>query len=270
MIFEDQRWRGLTVLVQLIKTGITIAVAYIVYRFLYESILRATKRLGKELRMKNTLRTILLTIALVIALMVVLDIWQVNLFPYLTALGIGGIAIGFAVQEPLSNFISGLLVIFTGKLLENDVVEIDGIVGVVEVINYNHTVLRTFDGKRVLIPNKQVWNQRLINYWPTNIRRFTMKVSVSYGSDLVKVLNVLRKCIDEEPLVEKSPEVSNAIVFAGFSSSSIDFDVHFWIRRENYFDALNSLANRIKRELEANGIVIPFPQLDVRIKERVV
>ncbi|WP_031502572.1 mechanosensitive ion channel family protein [Pseudothermotoga hypogea] len=260
----------MTVVIRLIKTAITVAVAYGAYRFLYASILKGAERLGKELRMKNTLRIILLTITFVIALMVVLGIWRVNLLPYVTALGIGGIAVGLAIQEPLSNFISGLLVIFTGKLHENDVVEIDGITGIVEVVNYNHTVLRTFDGKHVLVPNKQVWNQRLINYWPTNVRRFTLKVSVSYGSDLEKVLEILRKCIEEEPFVEKSPERSNSIVFAEFGSSSIDFNVNFWVQRQNYFDALNSLANRIKRELEANGIVIPFPQLDVHIKERVV
>lgn len=258
------------VLIQLIKTGITLVVAYIVYRLIYGGILRVTRKLGKEMRMKNTLRTVLLTIILVIALMVVLDIWRVNLVPYLTALGIGGIAVGFAVQEPLSNFMCGLLVIFTGKLLEGDVVEIDGISGTVEVINYNHTVLRTFDGKRVLIPNKQVWSQRLIHYWPTNVRRFELKVSVSYGSDLAKVLEVLKKCLDEEPLVEKSPELANVIVFNGFGASSIDFNVLFWVQRQNYFDAVNSLAQRIKRELESNGITIPFPQLDVHIKERVI
>ncbi|KUK02727.1 MAG: MscS Mechanosensitive ion channel [Thermotoga sp. 50_1627] len=258
----------MAVIVKLIKTAITVAVAYGAYRLLYVTILRGAEKLGKELRLKNTLRIILLTIASVIALMVILDIWQVNLLPYLTALGIGGIAVGLAIQEPLSNFISGLLVILTGKLRESDVVEIDGITGIVEVVNYNHTVLRTFDGKHVLVPNKQVWNQRLTNYWPTNVRRFTLKVSVSYGSDLEKVLEILTKCIEEEPLVEKSPERSNSIVFAEFGPSSIDFNVNFWVQRQNYFDAFNSLANRIKRELEANGIVIPFPQLDVHIKER--
>ncbi|KAF2958290.1 mechanosensitive ion channel protein [Thermotoga sp. Ku-13t] len=258
----------MSVPIQLIKTAATFAVAYIVYRLLYGAILKVATKLGKEMRIKNTLRTILLTIILVIALMVVLDIWQVDLVPYLTALGISGIAVGFAVQEPLSNFICGLLVIFTGKLHENDVVEIDGISGTVEAINYNHTVLRTFDGKQVLIPNKQVWSQRLIHYWPTNVRRFELKVSVSYESDLAKALEVLKKCLDEEPLVEKSPELSNVIVFGGFGASSIDFNVLFWVQRQNYLDAVNSLAQRIKRELEANGITIPFPQLDVHIKER--
>lgn len=257
-------------ILQLVKTAITIVIAYVLYKFIYSTIMKASEKLGKELRMKNTLRIILLTITVVVALMVILDIWQVNLLPYLTALGIGGIAIGFAVQEPLSNFISGLLVLLTGKLHEQDVVEIDGISGVVDMIHYNHTVLRTFDGKRVLIPNKQVWNQRLINYWPTNVRRLSMKVSVSYDSDLAKVLEILKKCLEEEPLVEKLEDRSNAIVFSGFGQSSIDFDVLFWIKRENYFDAVNSLANRIKREFEANGITIPFPQLDVHIKERVV
>lgn len=255
--------------IALIKTAITILVAFLVYKFIYNAAIKTADILGRKMKMRNTLRTVLATLIGLVAILVIMDIWQVSLLPYLTALGIGGIAIGFAVQEPLSNFISGLLVILTGKLHDDDVVEIDGIVGTVEMINYNHTVLRTFDGRQVLIPNKQVWNQRLINLWPSDVRRFSMKVSVSYGSDLAKVLEVLKKCLEEEPLIEKSG-VTNAILFSGFASSSVDFELLFWIKRKNYFDAINSLARRVREELEANGIVIPFPQLDVHIKERAV
>lgn len=255
-------------IVTLIKTAIAIVVAFLVYKFIYNAAVKAADRLGKRIRMRNTLRTIFATLIGLVTVLVIMDIWQVSLIPYLTALGIGGIAVGFAVQEPLSNFISGLLVLLTGKLREEDIVEIDGIVGTVEMINYNHTVLRTFDGRQVLIPNKQVWNQRLINHWPSDTRRFSMRVSVSYNSDFAKVIEILKKCLEEEPLVEKS--CANVILFSGFASSSIDFEVLFWVRKENYFDAINALAKRIKKEFEENGIVIPLPQLDVHIKGRIL
>lgn len=253
--------------VQIIQSVVLVVVSYTIYRVLYGVIIKSTEKLGKEFKMKNTVKLLLGTIIALIALMVFLNIWRISLLPYLTAFGVTGFIVGLAFQEPLSNFMSGILVLLTRKLKEGDVIEIDGTAGVVEIINYNHTVLRTFDGKSVIIPNKQVWSGKVTNYWPGPVRRVSMKVSVAYNSDLSKVLGILKKCIDDEPLVEKQ-SVSNSIVFSSFSSSSIDFDVLFWVKRENYFDALNALAQRIKREFESQGITIPFPQIDVHLKGR--
>ncbi|MFN3283380.1 MAG: mechanosensitive ion channel family protein [Pseudothermotoga sp.] len=254
-------------IIQIVQSVVLIVVSYVVYRVLYGIIIKSIEKLGKEFKMKNTVRLILGTIVALIALMVLLNIWRISLLPYLTAFGVTGFIVGLAFQEPLSNFMSGILVLLTRKLKEGDVIEIDGITGKVEVVNYNHTLLKTFDGKSVIIPNRQVWSQKVTNYWPGPVRRVSMKVSVSYNSDLSKVLGVLRKCIDDEPLVEKQG-VSNFVAFSGFSSSSIDFDVLFWVKRENYFDAINALAERIKKEFETQGITIPFPQIDVHLKGR--
>lgn len=254
-------------IIQILQSVVLIAVSYVVYRIFYRVIIKSFEKLGKEFKMKNTIRLVLGTTVVLVALMVFLNIWRISLLPYLTAFGITGFVVGLAFQEPLSNFMSGILVLLTRKLKEGDVIEIDGTAGTVEVVNYNHTVLRTFDGKHVIIPNKQVWNQKVTNYWPGPVRRVSMKVSVDYSSDLSKVLEVLRKCVDDEPLIEKEG-VSNFVFFSSFSSSSIDFEVLFWVKRENYFDAINALAQRIKRDFEIQGITIPFPQIDVHLKGR--
>lgn len=252
---------------QIIKSVVLVAIAYTVYRVSYTLIFKSIQRFGKEFRMKNTVKLILGTITALISLMVLLNIWRISLLPYLTAFGVTGFVIGLAFQEPLSNLMSGILVLLTGKLKEGDVIEIDGTSGTVEIVNYNHTVLRTFDGKSVIIPNKQVWNTKVTNYWPGPVRRLSMKISVSYDSDLSKVLEILQKCIDEEPLIEKQG-VSNSVVFSGFGDSSINFEVLFWVKRENYFDALNAFSRRIKREFDQQAITIPFPQIDVHMRGR--
>ncbi|MEJ5229739.1 MAG: mechanosensitive ion channel family protein [Pseudothermotoga sp.] len=252
---------------KIIHSALLILISYGIYRLLCRFTIKSIQRMSKEFRMKNTVRLVIGTIVLLIGLMIFLNIWEISLIPYLTAFGVSGLVIGLAFQEPLSNFVSGILVLLTGKLREGDVVEIDGTSGTIEVVNYNHTVLKTFDGKKVLIPNRQVWGTKVTNYWPGPVRRLTMKVSVSYSSDLPKVLEILKRCIDEEPLVEKK-DVSNFIVFNSFANSSIDFDVLFWVKRENYFDAINALSQRIKREFDKEGIEIPFPQIDVHMKGR--
>ncbi len=252
-------------LMNLTKTAVTLVIAYFLYKFLLKIVYGLSQKLRKELRLKNTMRLILGLFVSLVTLMVILSIWRVNLLPYLTAFGISGLVIGLALQEPLTNFISGLLVLITGKLTEGDVVDIDGVSGVVEVVHFNYTVLRTFDGKKIVIPNRQVWSSRVTDFWPGPIRRLSMAVSVSYNSDIEKVVKVLQRCIESEPLVVKE-NVTNEVAFIGFGNSFVDFEVRFWVKRESFLETQIALANRIKREFEREGIEIPYPQLDVHLK----
>ncbi|AEH51046.1 mechanosensitive ion channel family protein [Pseudothermotoga thermarum] len=255
-----------SILVNLVKTLLTCVISYAIYKMLLRLFYELSYKFRKELKLKNTIRLILGLLVGLIALMVILNIWQVNLIPYLTAYGVAGVVIGLALQEPLVNFFSGLLVLVTGKLSEGKVVDIEGTTGTVEVIHFNYTILRTFDGRKVIIPNRQVWNSKVIDFWPDSVRRVSIKVGVPYDSNIEKVVQILKKCIEEEPLVVKE-NVTNFVDFSAFSSSSIDFEVFFWVRRESFFEAKISLANRIKQELEKEGIKIPYPQLDVHIKK---
>lgn len=250
---------------KLFLTAVVVAAAYLIYKVIVVSINQAFKRLKRPLTMPNTLRTIIGSIVAVIALMIVLDFWGVSVTGLAASLGIGGIIIGLALQEPLSNFTSGILLLLSGAIKEGDTVGISGISGTVESLTVNHTVLRTFDGKKVLIPNRTVWGEILTHYWPSSIRRVELKVGVSYDSDMEKVIEVLNRCLEEEELVEKDP--APYIVFDGFNSSSIDFILRFWVKRENYFGAQMNLAIRIKKAFAEEGIEIPFNQLDVHIKK---
>lgn len=255
-----------TILIQGIESAIVIAVSYWIYRLLYGTLKKTARRLGRELKMPNTIRVILGLIIAVIAVMVLLQIWNIDLLPYLAAFGVTGIIIGLALQDPLANLISGFLVLITGKLKEGDVVDVEGTSGVVNAVQVNHTALRSFDGKSVLIPNRQVWNGKVTQFWPGPVRRLSMKVGVSYSSDLKKVLELLSKSLEEEPLVEKEG-VSNFVTFVGFGDSSIDFQLLYWVKRENYFAAQKALALRIKHNFDENGIEIPFTQIDLHMKD---
>ncbi len=254
------------VMLNLVKTSLTLIISYIIYKTLLKVVYDISHKLRKELRLKNTMRLILGLLIGLVALMVILNIWEVNLIPYLTAYGIAGVIFGLALQEPLSNFISGLLVLITGKLAEGEIVAIDEAIGIVEVIHFNYTVLKTFDGRKVIIPNRQVWNSRVTNFWPDSVRRVSLKISVSYDSNIEQVARILKNCVEKESLVVKEG-VTNLVDFSAFGASSIDFEVLFWVRRETFFEAKIALANRIKEEFEKEGIKIPYTQIDVHLKK---
>ncbi|MCD6450021.1 MAG: mechanosensitive ion channel family protein [Thermotogaceae bacterium] len=247
-----------------IVTVIIFAVAYFIYRLIVEAILRTAKRLKRPITMPNTMKTIIGVLILLIALMVVLDFWGKSFTALAASLGIGGIVIGLALQEPLSNLISGMFLLLSGAIREGDTVNIADYSGTVRAINVNHTIIETFDGKKVMIPNKTVWSSSLMNYWPSTKRRIDLDIGISYNSDMKKAVEVLNKCLNEVDLIEKEP--APFVVFTGFDNSSINFQVKFWVRRENYFDAQMALAIKIKEEFDREGIEIPFPQVDVHMK----
>ncbi len=246
-----------------IITGILYAVAYFLYRFLSASILKWSAKIKRPVKMPNTLKMIVGVIVFLLATMAVLDMWGKSFTALVTSLGISGIIIGLALQEPLSNLAAGFLLLMSGTIKEGEAVEISGIGGTIRSINVNHTVIDTYDGKRVHIPNKTVWGEIVTKSWPREVRRMDLIVGVSYGSDLEKVIEVIKRCLDEEPTVEKEP--SPAIAFEGFGSSSIDFRIRYWIKRENYYSSKLNLALRIKKTFDEEGIEIPFTQLDVHM-----
>ncbi|MDK2885989.1 MAG: small conductance mechanosensitive channel [Thermosipho sp. (in: thermotogales)] len=252
---------------EILLSVITLVVGYILYKYLVKILQKSLKALGKDLKAPKTVQFLIGIVITVFVILILLSIWDVDLLPYITGLGISSIVVGLALQEPLANFVSGLLVITTRKLFEGEAVDVNGISGMVEEIKINHSHIRTFDGKLVLLPNKSVWSGTVTKFWPGPVRRVTMDVGVSYDSDLETVVKLLQQAIEEEPLVVKEG-VSNFIAFKQFGSSSIDFTVYFWVERSSYFDAVNALALRIKKIFDEKGIEIPFTQIDVHVKNQ--
>ncbi len=254
------------VIIKIILSAATVVVAYFLYKIVLTTLERTLSKLKQPKKMPGSLKTIIGSIIALIALMVVLGFWNISIAGLAASLGIGGIVVGLALQEPLSNFVSGMFLLLSGAVKDGDTVDISGTSGTVETITVNHTVVRTFDGKRVMIPNKTVWGETITHFWPSNIRRLEMTIGVAYDSDLEKVIRVLEESLQEEETIEKEP--APFITFEGFGASSIDFKVRFWVRRENYFDSRMNLALRIKKKFDENGIEIPFNQLDVHLKDK--
>ncbi|MFO7881431.1 MAG: mechanosensitive ion channel family protein [Kosmotogaceae bacterium] len=247
----------------LISLGIFIG-AVIISKIVFKIVDKSYKQKGKELSSPNTLKLVLNIVFIALAIMIILSVLFNNLLPTLTGLGIGGIVLGFALQKPLENAISGIFLLIGRNLKEGDVVKIGDTIGVVEIVNINHTYVNTFDGKRILIPNTMIWSNPITHYWPTNIRRMEISVGIPYGIEVSTALSILQSVIEEEPLIVKE-NANNIVAFNGFGSSSIDFTLYFWFNRSNYWEVQNAVSSRIYDQLKKNGISIPFPQLDLHV-----
>jgi small conductance mechanosensitive channel len=219
----------------------------------------------------SIISTIIYLVILFIGLFVALGI--LNLDKTVTSLlagaGVLGIALGFAFQEIAANFVSGLVIAFREPYRIGDIIEIQSYKGRVERINLRTTVITTFDGLNVFVPNKTMFTEPLINYTLTSKRRVELRVGVSYGDDLEQAESLIKEACADAPgrLNDKNIDV----YYEKFGDSSINLIVFIWIEYpgdEYYLRARHYAIVQIKRIFEENKITIPFPirTLDFGIK----
>lgn len=187
----------------------------------------------------------------------------------LAGAGLLGLGLALAFQDIAANFISGVFISLRKPFRPGDIVQLENYMGKVEEINLRDTVLRTFQGQLVILPNKDVFQNPIENFSMLGKRRFDLTIGVSYGDDLEKVRRVTLDAVSDLPNL--SEEDSPSLYFREFSDSSITLVVRMWIKSAEQKDYLQggSLAiERIKKAYDENGIMIPFPirTLDFGIK----
>lgn len=180
-----------------------------------------------------------------------------------SALSVG---IGFGLQNLTNNLISGLIIAFEKPINLNDIVEVGGQTGKMKSIGIRSSVITTWDGADVIIPNGDLLSNQLVNWtMGSNRRRFELDLGVAYGSDLEKVTLIIKKVLSSHDLVLKNPEPM--VWLTKFNDSSIDFAIKFWVPHFNFGnDVKNDIIIAIDIAFKANGIEIPFPQQDLHIR----
>ena len=194
---------------------------------------------------------------LVVVLATMLGKFGVNLGAALGAAGIVGIAVGFAAQTSLSNVISGFFLLAEKPFVIGELIEVDGVTGVVDNIGMISASIRTLDNRSVRIPNETLVKSKVINITRNPIRRYDLSVGVSYSEDIGKVMRVLRETAEKNPLCLDEPEP--LVLFVGFGASSIDFLLGVWMVKSDYLTVRNSIAHQVQLAFEREGIEIPFP-----------
>ena len=172
-----------------------------------------------------------------------------------------GVALGFASQTVVSNFLSGIFLYLDKPFKPGDPVEVDGVGGVVMDITVFSTRIRTWDGVVTRLPNSKVFDATIRNYTGNVVRRVEYKVGISYDSDIGKAIDVIMRVLEEHPLVLEEPEPQ--VFVEDLGDSAVVLSVRFWAPSSHWFQARMELLRRIKEALDAAGIEIPFPQLVV-------
>jgi potassium efflux system protein len=174
------------------------------------------------------------------------------------------LGIGFGLQTIVNNFVSGLILIFERPIQVGDTIETTNHFGRVKRIGIRASIIYTYDGAEIVVPNGDLIAKEVINWTRTDeIRRAEVVVGVAYGTDPEAVLEILLRVAEEHSKARKYPEPKAQMI--NFGDSSLGFRLRCWTPIDDWIDLVSDLHVAINRELKAAGITIPFPQRDLHV-----
>jgi len=221
-----------------------------------------------QLELSQLLRSMIVSISrnivLIIGILLGLSQVGISLGPVLAGLGVAGFVIGFALQDSLSNFASGMMILSYRPFDVGDVVEAGGVFGKVSHMSLVNTTIMTFDNQTLVVPNNKIWGDVIKNVTSQRTRRVDLVFGISYSDDIPGTEALLREILaaDERVLTDPEPMVR----LNELADSSVNFIVRPWVKTEDYWDVYWDVTREVKLRFDEADVSIPFPQTDVHLK----
>ena len=241
-------------------------IVFILFFFAARWLKLLVKRLTRRHRQARNLGLVLgrlaqgivILIGLFVALSIVIPTFRAG--DLVQLLGISGVAIGFAFRDILQNFLAGILILLTEPFQIDDQIVFKDFEGTVENIETRATTIRTYDGRRIVIPNSELFaNSVTVNTAYEN-RRLEYDVGIGYGDDIDQAKQLMLEAVHSVEVVLKDPAPD--VLVMELAESSVNIRVRWWIkppRRADSLDARDRVLTAIKNKLTAHGIDLPFP-----------
>lgn len=244
---------------------LTAIVVFLVGKLIVNALNRLVARILEKRHVDTSVKTflksltnILLTIILIISVIGALGI---NTTSFAALLASAGVAIGMALSGNLQNFAGGLIILLFKPYKVGDLIESQGVIGVVSEIQILHTIITTADNKVIYIPNGSLSSGVVINYSNKDTRRVEWTVGVEYGEDYTKVEQTVRDILAADSRVLTTPEPF--IVLSALDASSVNVMIRVWVKSSDYWDVYFGINKKIYAVFNEKGIGFPFPQLTV-------
>lgn len=246
--------------------SILLAIAiFIVGRFLISLINRVLASMLERRKVDQGVQSflksfvnILLTILLILTVVSALG---VNTTSFAALLASAGVAVGMALSGNLQNLAGGIIILLFKPYRVGDLVEAQGVIGVVNEIQIFHTILLTADNKVIFVPNGSLSSGNIVNYSKQDSRRVDLTIGVEYGQDIDKVRQTLLDIFAADTRIKQDP--APFIVVGELASSSVDIVIRVWVDAADYWSVYFGLNETIYNEFNKRGIGFPFPQIQV-------
>ncbi|UUO23175.1 mechanosensitive ion channel [Colwellia sp. M166] len=251
-----------------IKLIVAIAIVFIgkfIANMVRRGVVKVMRHKGMDDAIISFISSLLYGMLFFIVIVAAISHLGFNTTSLVAIVGAAGLAIGLALQGSLSNFASGVLLIVFKPFKSGDFIEVSGVAGIVEKILIFSTELRTGDNKTVIIPNGSITSGTITNYSTKPTRRIDLIIGVSYDADLAKTKALLLKLVSADQRVLKDQAITVGV--SELADSSVNFVVRPWVKSSDYWPTYFDLLEKIKTELDNEGIEIPFPQLSVHMNK---
>lgn len=215
----------------------------------------------------SLLRTFLVNVirqaTILLGVAVSLSALEIDTSPLLALIGGSAFVVGMALQGTLSNFAQGLVILAYRPFDVGDVVDAGGVHGIVDSMNILSTTIRTFDNKKMIVPNGKIGSDTITNATASSTRRVDLTFGIGYEDDVDKAQSILEKIIESHPLILKTPVP--VIRLNELADSSVNYVVRPWAKTSDYWTVYWDITAAVKREFDRSGVSIPFPQQDVHL-----
>lgn len=254
-------------LIQIVIAIVILLIGSKIIKMITKMIRRSLERGSAEAGVISFVCSLTKYVLYFLLIMMILSGFGVTTGSVVALLGSAGLTVGLALQGSLANFAGGVLILILKPFKVGDYIveSAGGNEGTVVGITIFYTKLNTLDNKQILIPNGTLSNTTIVNVSAMELRKLDLRIGVSYEADLSKTKAVLRRVVDEQELVLKEEPVE--IFVAELGDSSVDMGVRVWVKNEDYWPLKWKLTEDIKNALDANDINIPYPQIDVHMKQ---
>ncbi|MFO7838023.1 MAG: mechanosensitive ion channel family protein [Desulfosalsimonadaceae bacterium] len=243
-----------------------ILLFWIIIRTMNKVIRRALERTHMSEHARRLLQRFVKYIVVVIATLTVADQLGINIASLIAGVGIAGLAFSFAAQDTIANFISGVAIIIDQPFKEGDWISIGNLHASVSEIRLRTTVLTTFDNETAVVPNKQLAQERVINYTLTPKIRVRVPVGIAYKEDMQKAREVMLNTLAGDDRIMSSPPP--AVLVTSLGDSSVNLEMRFWTENPVQKYPLSwEYTEKCKKALDSAGIEIPFPHMQVFVED---
>jgi small conductance mechanosensitive channel len=202
-------------------------------------------------------------LVMIFGLLIALSQLGIRLGPLLAGLGVAGFIVGFALQDTLGNFASGIMILLYRPYDVGDLVDVGGVFGKVDKMSLVSTSISTLDNQMIVVPNKKIWGDVIKNITAQDIRRVDMVFGIAYSDDVSKAEAILNDILKSNDKILDDPEPVVRLHTLG--ESSVDFVVRPWTKIDDYWDVYWDVTKAVKLRFDKDGISIPFPQRDVHV-----
>jgi small conductance mechanosensitive channel len=271
--FDDWADKVTHVFPNIVFAALVLVFTFLIAKYFSRFLFGLLARFSRNININRILKLVVRAIIYLVGLYIILNILNLNkaITSLLASAGIIGIALSFAFQDTAANFMAGVIIAMRRPFTVGELVESKGYLGRIEAISLRTTKLVTMQGQLVIIPNREVLQNPLLNYSYTGQRRIEIYLRISFDEDLEKVRDITLDAVEDIPFLLKNKEIE--FFYKSFEDSYIKCLLRFWIDaffQRDYLASQSQAIINIKKAYDANGIKIPYPVkiVDLEMKDK--